>query len=176
MARTAGMGIQDFGKIIENNCFYVDKTAFLKEWWESRDEVTVIIRPRRFGKTLTISMTEYFFSIKYVGWKKMFKNLSIWQEEKYRILQGTYPIISLSFANIKEVNYTNTRKKICQLIASEYARAAFLLNGNYLTKQEKDTFRRKTINYGRCGCNLGFESIVGISIPLLWQKGNYPAG
>lgn len=61
MARTVGIGIQDFGKIIENDYFYVDKTAFIKEWWESGDEVTLITRPRRFGKTLTMSMTEQFF-------------------------------------------------------------------------------------------------------------------
>ena len=61
MARTVGIGIQDFGKIIENNCFYVDKTAFLKEWWENMDDVTLITRPRRFGKTLLMSMVEQFF-------------------------------------------------------------------------------------------------------------------
>ena len=61
MARTVGIGIQDFGKMIENNCFYVDKTHFIKEWWDSKDEVTLITRPRRFGKTLTLSMVEQFF-------------------------------------------------------------------------------------------------------------------
>lgn len=67
MARTVGIGIQDFGKIIENGYFYVDKTAFIKEWWENGDEVTLITRPRRFGKTLTMSMTEQFFSVNYSG-------------------------------------------------------------------------------------------------------------
>ena len=57
MARTVGIGIQDFGKIIQNNCFYVDKTAFIKEWWENQDDVTLITRPRRFGKTLAMSMS-----------------------------------------------------------------------------------------------------------------------
>lgn len=61
MARTIGIGIQDFGEIIKNNCFYVDKTAFIKEWWENMDSVTLITRPRRFRKTLTMSMTEQFF-------------------------------------------------------------------------------------------------------------------
>ena len=64
MARTVGIGIQSFDKIIENNCFYVDKTDFISEWWESRDEVTLITRPRRFGKTLNMSMLEQFFSVK----------------------------------------------------------------------------------------------------------------
>ena len=146
MARTVGIGIQDFGKIRENDYFYIDKTGFLKEWWESGDEVTLIARPRRFGKTLNMSMTEQFFSVKYAGRGDLFEGLSIWQEEKYRALQGTYPVISLSFANVKEGDYYNARKKICQLLASEYARCSFLLEGDCLTEQEKDTFRRKTVD------------------------------
>jgi len=146
MARTVGIGIQDFGKIIERNCFYVDKTPFLKEWWESEDEVTLITRPRRFGKTLAMSMTEQFFSIKYAGRGSLFEGLSIWQEEKYRALQGTYPVISLSFASLKEINYDNARRKLCQLIASEYNRNSFLLEGDLLTEAEKEVFRRKNID------------------------------
>lgn len=61
MARTVAIGIQDFEQMIEENCFYVDKTYFIKEWWESKDSVTLITRPRRFSKTLTMSMLEYFF-------------------------------------------------------------------------------------------------------------------
>lgn len=95
MARTVGIGIQDFSKVIENNCFYVDKTYFIKEWWESKDEVTLITRPRRFGKTLTMSMVEQFFSIKYAGRGDLFEGLSIWNEKspdgdyEYRKIQGT---------------------------------------------------------------------------------------
>ena len=144
MARTVGIGIQDFGKIIENNYFYIDKTTFIKEWWESGDEVTLITRPRRFGKTLAMSMLEQFFSVKYADKGSLFEGLSIWQEEKYHELQGTYPVISLSFANVKETNYRDTRKKICQLIASEYARNAFLLEGDCLAEQEREVFLGKT--------------------------------
>lgn len=102
MARTVAIGIQNFEKIIENNYFYIDKTLFIKEWWESGDEVTLITRPRRFGKTLNLSMLEQFFSIDYAKKKNLFEGLAIWQEEKYQQLQGTYPVISLSFANVKE--------------------------------------------------------------------------
>lgn len=105
MARSLGIGIQDFEKIITENNFYVDKTLFIKEWWEYRDEVTLITRPRRFGKTLTMDMVEKFFSVKYAGRGDLFENLAIWQEERYRRLQGTYPVISLSFANIKQRDY-----------------------------------------------------------------------
>lgn len=140
MARTVGIGIQDFGKIIENQCFYVDKTHFIKEWWENKDEVTLITRPRRFGKTLTMSMMEQFFSVKYAGRGDLFEGLSVWQEDKYRALQGTYPVISLSFANIKETNYQNTRKKICQLLTELYTNCAFLLESDTMAEGDRAFF------------------------------------
>lgn len=86
MARVVSTGAQDFEALIENNCFYVDKTAFIKEWWESLDIVSLIARPRRFGKTLNINMLDRFWNIKYQGQGDIFQNLSIWQEEKYRKL------------------------------------------------------------------------------------------
>lgn len=141
MARTVGIGIQDFGKIIENRYFYVDKTHFIKEWWENGDEVTLITRPRRFGKTLNMSMTEQFFSVKYANRGDLFEGLSVWQEEKYRALQGTYPVISLSFANIKEINYQNTRGKICQMLAELYANYEFLLEWNKMAENDKAFFK-----------------------------------
>lgn len=146
MARTVGIGIQDFGKVIENHCFYVDKTYFIKEWWESKDEVTLIARPRRFGKTLTMSMTEQFFSVKYAGKSTLFEGLSIWQEEEYRALQGTYPVISLSFANIKEMNYQNTRRKICQLLTELYTERTFLLEGDTLPEGDRAFFRSVSVD------------------------------
>lgn len=66
MVRTVGIGQQDFADIRRDDLFYIDKTHFIKEWWESRDSVTLITRPRRFGKTLTMSMVEHFFSVKYL--------------------------------------------------------------------------------------------------------------
>lgn len=105
MKRTIGIGIQNFEKLIKGNLFYIDKTDFIREWWESHDDVTLITRPRRFGKTLTMSMLEHFFSVEYVGREDLFRGLSIWQREEYRSLQGTYPVISLSFANVKEHTY-----------------------------------------------------------------------
>ena len=105
LGRTVGIGIQDFEVVIKRNCFYVDKTSFIKEWWESGDDATLINRPRRFGKTLNMSMLNRFFSNEYAGQGEIFEGLSIWKEEKYRKLQGTYPVISLSFASIKEKDY-----------------------------------------------------------------------
>ncbi len=93
MARTVSIGAQDFAELITKNNFYVDKTNFIKEWWDSDDKVTLITRPRRFGKTLNMSMLERFFSIKYKEQGEVFQGLDIWKEEKYRELQGTYPVI-----------------------------------------------------------------------------------
>ena len=140
MARTVGIGIQDFSKIIENNCFYVDKTLFIKEWWESRDEVTLITRPRRFGKTLTMSMTEQFFSVKYADRCDLFEGLAVWEDEACRNLQGTYPVISLSFANVKERDYETTRKKICHLLTNLYSQNYFLRESDLLTDKDRQFF------------------------------------
>ena len=142
MARTVGIGIQDFGKIIENNYFYIDKTTFIKEWWESGDEVTLITRPRRFGKTLAMSMLEQFFSVKYADKGALFEGLSIWQEEKYRELQGTYSVISLSFANVKETNYRDTREKIFRIITDLYTDYSFLLESDAMREGDREFFRR----------------------------------
>ena len=140
MARTVAIGIQNYNEIIENNYFYVDKTAFIREWWESGDSVTLITRPRRFGKTLNMSMTEQFFSLNYAGRSDLFEGKRIWEEEKFRNLQGTYPVISLSFANVKESNYEQAKKRICRLIAEVYNKSNFLLEKDFLTDQDKQFY------------------------------------
>nr|WP_300841162.1 AAA family ATPase [uncultured Acetatifactor sp.] len=166
MARTVGIGHQDFSQLIQNNLFYVDKTGFIKEWWENRDVVTLITRPRRFGKTLNMSMLEQFFSLEYADRGDLFQGLAIWEEEssdrknpperenpqkgenplpgdyKYRNLQGTYPVISLSFANVKEISFSNARKKICQIITNLYNKYDYLLEGDGLNADEKGRFRK----------------------------------
>lgn len=159
MARTVGIGIQDFGKIIENDYFYVDKTAFIKEWWESGDEVTLITRPRRFGKTLTMSMVERFFSLKYAGRGDLFEGLAIWREEEYRALQGTYPVISLSFANVKERDYDTARRKICHILADLYTDYAFLLESDILREGDKEFFRRVTMDMGDVEATLAIHNL-----------------
>jgi len=141
MGRTVAIRIQDFSDLIKNNYFYIDKTHFIKEWWESGDSVTLITRPRRFGKTLNMSMLEYFFSNKYAGQGEIFEGLSIWNEEKYRKLQGTYPVISLSFANIKEKTFPQMVRRICQVIADVYNSYAYLLEENCLSEEEERYFR-----------------------------------
>ena len=142
MAKTVAIGIQSFEKLIKGNYFYIDKTPFIKEWWESGDDVTLITRPRRFGKTLNISMFEQFFSLDYADMGELFEGLSIWEEEKYRKLQGTYPVISLSFANVKETNFSATSYRIRQLLMRLYEKNSFLLESDVLSKAEKIKFER----------------------------------
>ncbi len=146
MARPVGIGMQDFEKVITENNFYVDKTLFIKEWWENQDDVTLITRPRRFGKTLTMDMLEKFFSVRYADRGELFEGLAIWQEEAYRRLQGTYPVISLSFANAKKGDYKSSVQRICQLLEELYRRNSFLLTGDLLSEEEKADYRKVTMD------------------------------
>lgn len=134
MPRKTGLGHQDFETVRRTNNFYVDKTEFIREWWEANDVVTLITRPRRFGKTLNMSMLEKFFSVKYAERGELFEGLSIWQKEEYRKLQGTYPVIFLSFAAVKETTYDQARKRICGIIEQFYNRCGFLLEGDLLNE------------------------------------------
>ncbi len=176
MARVVAIGHQDFSQVIRNRYFYIDKTKFIKEWWENGDAVTLITRPRRFGKTLNMSMMEQFFSVDYAGRGDLFEGLSIWQEKlpgpgeasgegnlpdgvkvfdriknadkeeaaekvyPYRQLQGTFPVISLSFAKVKENNFSGAKKQICQIITEAYNKYDFLADSDCLNQNEKDEF------------------------------------
>lgn len=154
MTRAIGIGNQDFEVIREKGYFYIDKTKFIREWWESGDNVTLITRPRRFGKTLNMSMVEKFFSVKYAGRSALFEGLSIWEDKafdgcfgrdyKYRELQGTYPVIFLSFADIMETTFQEARKKICKLIQLLYNQFDFLLQSDVLNDNEKSDFQKKS--------------------------------
>ena len=144
MARTVAIGQQDFGTVREKGYFYIDKTRFIKEWWESGDSVTLINRPRRFGKTLTMSMVEKFFSISHAGRADLFEGTEIWEYGEYREQQGTYPVIFLSFADVKETNFQDARKMIGYIIEQLYSQHDFLLEGDLLNEKEKRFFRNVT--------------------------------
>lgn len=142
MGKTIAIGIQQFNELREKNYFYIDKTAFIREWWESGDSVTLITRPRRFGKTLMMSMVEQFFSVNYENRADLFMGLDIWKDEKYRQLQGTYPVISISFANIKEPSYELTKRKICELLSKLYTEYSYILESGILKGSDKAFFER----------------------------------
>lgn len=141
MARTVAIGLQRFEEIRENDVFYVDKTRFIKEWWESIDTVTLITRPRRFGKTLNMDMLNCFFSNKYADRGDLFEGLSIWNEEKYRQLQGTYPVIFVSFAGVKDTDFDGMSYTVCKQISDIYESNRYLLEGDLLSDNEKDYFK-----------------------------------
>ena len=141
MAKVISIGNQSFESIREKDNFYVDKTNFIKEWWDNDDIVTLITRPRRFGKTLNMSMLECFFSNKYKDRGDLFEGLEIWKDEKYRKLQGTYPVIFLSFASIKGNTFELAKNQIYEKIAELYENNRFLLESDCMSDTEKAKYR-----------------------------------
>ena len=141
MAKTVSIGKQDFASLREQNSFYIDKTDLIRAWWESQDDITLITRPRRFGKTLNMDMLKCFFSNQYAGRGDLFEGLSIWNEEKWRGLQGTYPVLFLSFAAVKADQLSEVKKQINMQIARLYEEHRYLLDGNLLSENEKAMYR-----------------------------------
>lgn len=140
MKSVISIGNQDFISIRKNQCFYIDKTDFIREWWENQDSVTLITRPRRFGKTLNMSMTEYFFSVKYSEFGKYFEGLDIWENAEMCKLQGTYPVIFLSFADIKATSYASARMAIIRKIVRLYSEFDFIKESNVLNEKDSAYF------------------------------------
>ena len=140
MKRKVAIGIQDFSKIKERNAFYIDKTDFIREWWESGDDVTLITRPRRFGKTLTMSMVEYFFSANVQNTEELFRGTAIEQAKEIWALRGSYPVISVTFSDVKETDGEKARRRIAGLIAEAYNRFSFLAETDFLNPVEKEYF------------------------------------
>ena len=161
MAKVVGIGKQRFDKIIENDCFYIDKTMFIKEWWENQDDVTLITRPRRFGKTLNMDMLKCFFSVEYKDRGELFEGLDIWKEKKYREIQGTYPVIFMSFAGIKSNTFRDAKNDMVAIINETYKSHAYLLESDILSEAEKNFFKKldeysKDINANK---NISSETI-----------------
>ena len=135
------IGKQSFEDIRKKDCFYIDKTNFIKDWWESADDVTLITRPRRFGKTLNMDMLKCFFSNQYEGRKELFKGLDIWKDEEYRKLQGTYPVIFLSFAGIKQTEYSKAVTMIKNEITDIYNKYDYIMKSDLYNNNEKIQFK-----------------------------------
>lgn len=142
MQKRIGIGKQDFAALTENQCFYIDKTDLIRQWWDSGDDVTLITRPRRFGKTLNMSMLNCFFSNQYAGRSDLFEGLSVWNHEEYRQIQGTYPVLFLSFASVKADNAADAKKQIKSRITSLYQDHEYLLEDESLNESEKLAYRR----------------------------------
>ena len=142
MNKPVAIGLQSFSQIRENNCFFVDKTMFIKDWWGSNDAVTLITRPRRFGKTLNMDMLDCFFSTKYANRSDLFEGLDIWKYEEYRKFQGTYPVIFLSFAKLKSSNANEMKDDFCKVLSELYKEfMSTIYQSTILTDSEKDDFK-----------------------------------
>lgn len=148
MEKVISIGKQNFASLRENHYFFVDKSHFIKDWWENGDEITLITRPRRFGKTLNMSMLDCFFSNKYAARGDLFEGLDIWEEEKYRELQGTYPVIFLSFAAVKADQLSEAKIQIKQQIARVYEENRYLLDGDLLSGNEKKAYNEVNLHMG----------------------------
>ncbi|MCI8993463.1 MAG: AAA family ATPase [Eubacterium sp.] len=140
MNTVVSIGNQNFGYMREHGSFYIDKTDFIREWWENQDDVTLITRPRRFGKTLNMSMMECFFSVNYADRGDLFERLSIWENERYRKVQGSWPVLSFSFAEIKGRTYSDTREGFISILQNLYEKHNYLLQGNTLSEDEKKNY------------------------------------
>lgn len=169
MPKTVSIGLQDFGKIRELDTFYIDKTRFIEEWWSAKDDVTLITRPRRFGKTLNMSMVEHFFSTEYAG-SRLFEGLYIWGKEEYQRLQGSYPVIALSFSDIKENNYQQVRNKICENIVDLYNHFDFLSEGTLLNDREKEYFNRVSADMEDSEASIALRRLSGYLYKYYHQK------
>ncbi len=140
MGKTVSIGAQSFEFIRKNECFFVDKSDFIREWWENADAVTLIARPRRFGKTLNLDMLNCFFSRAYEGRGELFEGLSIWENEKYRELQGSYPVISLSFADIKGETFEETKQGIKHVLEKLYRIHRYVKDTKSMDEKDMEFF------------------------------------
>lgn len=140
MEKTISIGAQSFEFIRKNKCFFVDKSDFIKEWWENTDAVTLITRPRRFGKTLNLDMMNCFFSKAYEGRGELFEGLSVWKDLKYRELQGSCPVIFLSFADVKGETFEETKQGIKYVLEKLYRIHRYVKNTESMDEKDMEFF------------------------------------
>lgn len=132
------IGVDDFKHIIDNNLFFVDKTLFIKEIIDDSSQVVLITRPRRFGKTLNMSLLRYYFEISDEDTSYMFTQYKIWnQGEFYRNEQGKYPVINITFKGVKTNNWETNFDLITLNIKSEFQRHLYLLDSDKLDSSHK---------------------------------------
>lgn len=136
-----------------------NKTDFIRAWWETKDDVTLITRPRRFGKTLNLSMLEKFFSVQYANRHDLFQGLTIWDNEQFQNLQGTYPVINLSFATVKEKNYEMTVSRINQILTNLYSANKFLMESGILDEKEKNFFASVDVNMNETTATMAIHQL-----------------
>lgn len=135
------IGLSDYKHLIEEGFYYVDKTLFINDLITRGGHVNLFPRPRRFGKTLNISMLRYFFEKTNESNAHLFENKKIWQIPQARALQGKFPVIFLTFKDVKEESWEMTYKKIVDLIANEFKRHDYLLSDKKIRQIDLYTFK-----------------------------------
>ena len=148
MLKPLPIGISDFKKIIEDGYAYVDKTLLIEELIEKGTEVALIPRLRRFGKTLNLSMLRYFFEKGEEKTGYLFEDLKIWKNEKYRALQGQFPVIFITLKDVKHASWEETFALFRELIAKEFERHRYLLENDVLTTKEKALYHKVVFEEG----------------------------
>ena len=166
-SRRVAVGDQSFSRMIENSCFYVDKSYFIRDWWQSWSTVTLITRPRRFGKTLTLDMTDCFFSTLYKGRSDLFKGLAVWRDLTMRPLQGAYPVIFMTFAGVKGTSFESCVSQICMYMNSLFTKFAYLLEGDRLSQKQKQWYEVCTEGFLRGDIHV-CQRALGILSELLY--------
>ena len=141
MKKRLPIGISDFKEVVEKNYAYIDKTLFIQEMCEQGTKVTLIPRPRRFGKTLNLSMLRYFFENTPEDHSHLFVNFDIWKQESYRERQGKFPVIFLTLKEMKDADWHTAYGKLKLLISEEFARHSYLLDDASFYPREKQDFQ-----------------------------------
>lgn len=144
MPRTVAIGVQSFAELRERGHFLVDKTSFIADWWHSADQVTLICRPRRFGKTLNMDMVECFFSNKYASRADLFNGLDVWGDADLRREQGAWPVVSLSFSAAKGASAEAVVRRMCEQIARAWRQHRDDIDADSLGDQERDVLEGRT--------------------------------
>ena len=137
------IGVDDFKNIIDDNLYFVDKSLFIKEIIDDSSKVVLIVRPRRFGKTLNVSLLRYYFEKSQEDLSYLFKEYNIWQQgEEYRKEQGKYPVITLTFKDVKMDDWDTNLALIKDIISTEFIRHSYILESNVVIGRDKETFER----------------------------------
>ena len=163
------LGYQNYEEVITENIFYIDKTDFIREWWEYGDKVTLITRPRRFGKTLNMSTVECFFSNKYAGRGDLFEGKAIWNDKKYRQLQGTFPVIFLSFASVKTGKIEGIKTAVKKIISNVYSEHRDMMHSPKFNDMDRAYYDEMICNMSD---DMAYTSINSLCIYLEKYFGN----
>ena len=155
------IGVEDFKRLVDNEYYFVDKTLMIKELLENKESVNLFTRPRRFGKTLNMSMLQRFFEATEKSNAYLFDGLKIAAYPEYMAYQGQYPVISVSLKSMKQASYTDAFYMYKNLIAKEYEKHKIILESNQILESEKEIFQN--IMEQRADQNVYLNSIRTLS-------------